>query len=428
MRVGAAGPAIEGHAVEDDAGPVVCQVAASRHQAIDVWARRIAIGAAVASAASCSGAIAGLGAWLAVASMAMLAGALLALFRLAIPPRRPALAPASYLVRDGYIVLHTGGREWHLGPRQITAAWREEPEGDLHLDIEGGEELALRVPEVRRAALERVLGVRPGGRVLRVPLRPYAATPLRRVGAVLGVLGLGPAWFMLAAMVGVGLKDLSSSGALLAMGFVLTLLGLVSAALWGLVRSLRRRDLVVGADGLHLVSDKVFVPIAKVERVDPYHAGVRVVRKDGGMNILPLPEAPGSPAFVRAQAALLTAIREAKAHAGSPRSPKLESLDPAGREPTAWKSALAALAAGDGNYRVVAVTDDELEQVIVDAASSPERRVGATLALASRDGERARARVRVAVPALADEELREALEAAAEGEVHAEFLARVRRR
>ncbi|MBL8612022.1 MAG: hypothetical protein JNL38_32065 [Myxococcales bacterium] len=74
------------------------------------------------------------------------------------------------------------------------------------------------------------------------------------------------------------------------------------------------------------------------------------------------------------------------------------------------------------------MTDDELEQVIGDAASSPERRVGATLALAARDAERARARVRVAAPALADEELREALEAAAEGEVRAEYLARARRR
>lgn len=423
MNVGDPAPAIE-----DDPGPVACQAATSRHQAIDVWARRVAIGAAIASAGSCSASVAGLGPWLAFASMALLAGALASLLRLAIPPRRPALAAASYLVRDGYIVLHTGGRERHVGPRQITAAWREEPEGDLHLDLEGGEEVALRVPEARRAALERVLGVRPGGRVLRVPLRPYAATPLARVGAVLGVLGLGPLWFMLAAIVGVGIKDLSSSGALLGMGLVLSVLGLVSAMLWGLVRSLRRRDLVVGADGLHLVSDKMFVPIAKVERVDPYHAGVRVVRKDGGMNILPLPEPPGSPAFIRAQAALLHAIREAKALAGSPRSPKLESLDAAGRAPQAWKSALAALAAGDGNYRVVAVTDDELEQVIGDAASSPERRVGATLALAARDAERARARVRVAAPALADEELREALEAAAEGEVRAEYLARARRR
>jgi hypothetical protein len=78
------------------------------------------------------------------------------------------------------------------------------------------------------------------------------------------------------------------------------------------------------------------------------------------------------------------------------------------------------LAAAEGG-----VEDEDLEAVIADGAAPPERRIAAGIALSAGAPDRARARIRVATNARADEHLRVALDKAAEGEVDVEYLERV---
>ena len=97
---------------------------------------------------------------------------------------------------------------------------------------------------------------------------------------------------------------------------------------------------------------------------------------------------------------------------------QLAELDRRSRSVSAWRDDLRALLAVEGSgYRGAALGPDQLAEVVEDAGAPTERRVAAAVALSGKGDEESRRRVRVAVEACADRDLRAALEHAAEGEI-----------
>ncbi len=405
-----------------------CTARVSHEKAIDTWAHRILLGAAITTVGSCGAAPAS--AWLLlVASVGLLVflGSLLAL---TLRPRGKVV-PATAFVRaePGLVVVTTGAARYVLEPARIAAGWREEPH-DVAVALDAGPEITLRGLDAARA--KRVcdaLRIGVASRVLRMPLRTGAGGLVGRLGALVGVLSLVPAWLFVGLILGIGLGDVVRGGGSVAAYsiFVSAFAGL-SAILWALVRMLRRREVVVGADGLHLPDSGSFVPWARVSHAEACLTGVRVRRHDGKSTVLALEGDRRAPAFVRAQGALIERIEAALRASRDLEGPELALLDRNGQPSIAWKSALDALRSGEGNYRVLAVTDDELERVISDAKSPPERRVGAAYTLGRRSKARADAHVRVAVAACADEGLTVALERAADGDLDVDYVERAARR
>lgn len=90
---------------------------------------------------------------------------------------------------------------------------------------------------------------------------------------------------------------------------------------------------------------------------------------------------------------------------------RLRALERQGRDLTTWR-ANAAASLGEGQYRVAASIATDVEAALRSPHATPEQRIGAALAL--RATEDAPARIRIAARSLADERVREALEAVAD--------------
>lgn len=188
-------------------------------------------------------------------------------------------------------------------------------------------------------------------------------------------------------------------------------------------RLARGAQVIVGAEGVVLVEPfrgRRSVPFSAIERVE----------SEGRMLVLTL--AGSEPALsVRLSGpplaeALRDRIHEAAARARSrDRSrPVSELLDPGDREVTAWREDLARLLAPEDPYRRANLDVEQVAGVLDDPSAPPRLRVGAALALRESGAPEAKARVRVAAEACADDPLREALEAAAAEEIDDEVIRR----
>ncbi|MBX3264312.1 MAG: hypothetical protein KIS78_21615 [Labilithrix sp.] len=83
------------------------------------------------------------------------------------------------------------------------------------------------------------------------------------------------------------------------------------------------------------------------------------------------------------------------------------------RSLAAWRSALEAIARGDGSYREAAVRDEDLWRLVEDPRAAEDARAGAAFLLRRSLDADGKARVRVAAEATASPRLRVALDAAA---------------
>lgn len=131
--------------------------------------------------------------------------------------------------------------------------------------------------------------------------------------------------------------------------------------------------------------------------------------------------------------ALVASLEQARAHArqGVKTNLKWEQLDQRAETLEAWKERLRRIlvsSAADGALapRDADTADAELLEVIEDSMALPERRIAAAVALSTSSDERARKRVRVAIDSCADDDMRGALEAAAEGEMEESLMVPLR--
>lgn len=194
---------------------------------------------------------------------------------------------------------------------------------------------------------------------------------------------------------------------------------LASIGVFGVLRVLRRREVTVGDDGVAIrgIVRTRFVPYATLSRVTKDDEGVRLHEKNGGDELLP--PAPGGDA-------LFERIHEAMARRSGNEMPEgaLELLDRNGRSVEAWRAELRRLAARGESYRETALAAERLAEVVGDPDATPERRIGAAVVLAGTSDAGVRRRVRIAIDACADGDMRIALERAAEGEISETELAR----
>jgi hypothetical protein len=280
------------------------------------------------------------------------------------------------------------------------------------------------------------------GSVLRAEMREDEAI------SVLDALGVGPDRRRAALMMGREGRPLAAGcGAFVAAIVAFLLLAAVAAsvipaavALLGallmvLAPHLARAytapaSLTIGADGVTLrhAYRTRRIPFAAIHRADPLDGRLVLTltptEEGGPAETIRLPG--GDPELAAGAAKRILSLKQAPSTSASQAIP---DLDPAGRTLPAWREALSRLRRADGEYRRAQVRDDALLAVLEDGAAPAKLRLGAALALREGDAPaEARARVRIAAETSADEELRAALEAAAEEKVKEAPLRRVVRR
>ncbi len=201
--------------------------------------------------------------------------------------------------------------------------------------------------------------------------------------------------------------------------------GLLTVACLLGARILGPAEVTVGADGVSWKRgfSNGFVPYRELASVDTWHGNDIVLRKRAGSMVL----ITHSRRDLGRTAGLVDLIRGAMARATGSSYAPLEMLDRGGRPLAEWRAALQALTTG-GAYRAVGLTRDDLARALGDPDATPERRMGAALALVTTGDPDDRTRVRVAAEACASETLREALEGIARDDVDESAVARAARK
>jgi hypothetical protein len=190
----------------------------------------------------------------------------------------------------------------------------------------------------------------------------------------------------------------------------------------------RPREVVVGSDGVRigarLLRDR-WVPYSAIEEVvESGEALFLRVRGRGRTEVVPV--ATGKREVVMAIGSRIR-VAMALGSNGEGGAPVGELLDPRGRRTAEWREALGNLFAATPDYRRAPVSPDELFAVLEDPDMPPGRRIGAAMALRVAEHPEARARIRIAAEACADDDVRQAFEEASEGEIEERTLRRALR-
>jgi len=356
--------------------------------------------------------------------------------------------------------------------RELEQGWLEQGDDGVYearLRLRNGAEATIAVADRGAGdALLRAAGVAAADRAVRMPLRSTAAmnrggrsfTAFMMLMLTPYVVGSGAgAVALLTAMLHRSTRFAPPAGAVVG---IVGLLVITLASFVGLRRLLRHiapRTAIVGTDGIAIVGDgqRFFVPYAQIAGAARDREGVRLLRHDAPPLFLPtvvdagvsLPEHQveaskldqGSPVQYRRyerdiarREALLSRIEEARAvgrggGAGLPRV-TVEQLDRRGRSVDVWCEALGRLLGGgreESGYRDMALARGPLLDLVEDGAAAPERRVAAAVALSRTGDVQLKQRLRIVAETCADEDMRAALEHAAEGEIEQEALARAAR-
>lgn len=186
-----------------------------------------------------------------------------------------------------------------------------------------------------------------------------------------------------------------------------------------LARFYRPARAIVGTDGIAWPRGKRYIPWGDVGEASTDAQRITLNLHDGSkVTIRTVGDAAGH----------ARRIREAMAHRGTSAHAPLDLLDRGSRDASTWKEQLVRLASGQGEYRAPPLTDEQLEAALNDGDIEPQKRVAAAIVLASSGDPDDQQRIRIAARATADDDLRIALEQAAEQEVADEEIGRAQRR
>ncbi|MBW2453773.1 MAG: hypothetical protein JRI68_04655 [Deltaproteobacteria bacterium] len=339
------------------------------------------------------------------------------------PSTRPvgdAQAGSVVLDGDGVVVTLPDQDEHRFDGDAVRLGWTD-AEGAVVIELHTGERLVLGgLAAEKRHSLLHALGTASSERVMDTTIAgPYQSSQgcLRSLAAALiPIVSLGVLTAP-CALVPVVVKSAQSlmAGALatgaLTLGVTAIVMGLLATAAFGMVRFYRPRRVRVGTDGVR-ISGTLGSQLIR-------YGEISEVGSEGGAVVLGSKTGPDR-VLVGGEPALAIRIREAMEAQRERRSSgvRVELLDQGERAPEAWRSDLAKLAQSATRYRDRGLNTQELAEVVEDPACSPRRRVAAAFALSQGDPDApARRRVRVAAEACADDQLRLALEEAAQGEL-----------
>lgn len=324
----------------------------------------------------------------------------------------------------GLSVEQEGAPRRRFARRDIVEGWVETVLGGPRVAIRlaSSDVVTAEIPDEEAGQeLLRAAGLSAEQRVMRVKLTSLASQQWHgEFFRVLGLLGLGPAFPVLALFaVTAALRSGHDARSWGALGLYGLLLALDALGLYRLVRGLAAPTATIGTDGVSIrVAGRArFVPFASVTRVELSETGVRLRLPGDGAVVLPVDSLGARHDARRRQ--LFDRIREAMTGAGKAGAiaARLEVLDRKGRDVGAWHSALIGLLRAGAGYRGVPLDREDLAHVVEDPRITPERRVAAAVALSTEVDPEIQRRVRLAIDACADDELRGSLERAAEGEI-----------
>ncbi len=344
--------------------------------------------------------------------------------------------PGRITVTSAEVVVAIGDDTRRVPLVDIADGWVEDPDG-VRLRTKSGAVLSFAAPDAAAAeAVLRASGVSVAQRVLDVHLTSVASRTLLGIPlAVTGAALVGIASVFLCGVLGVMtgeiLRGSAEEGAVMGLTFIAFMVATLVLMLVGIVAALRRPRVSIGVDGVTVrgLIERRFLPYADVLRVEPHPHGVRLVTTRATV-LLPTwrrGEAPltaqhvsGSEAS-RKQQVVYQRIRRS-AVLRQPGGPELAMLDRGGRPLEVWRDEVRALAKEPGDYRRVQLGAQDLEGIVTDAGAPAERRIAAAMALGGDEGPRAHEQVRIAIDTCADDDLKAALEQAAEGELDADTL------
>jgi hypothetical protein len=314
--------------------------------------------------------------------------------------------------------------------RSIVAGYRTDQE--VRLRTKRGElvSIAFQRPEEGEAIL-RAVGHDAHQRVLEVPLASLASRFLMVTPFVWSLVALSiPGTLASPLLLAFAVDDLlvrhgHVGDGIVALVWVLIQIGLVASC----VRLLRRRAVTVGTDGISFRRFLLtrFYPYSAVAAVELAPAGVSIALRSGRRVSLRTRAGwrPGAPdEHARALLERIGTAQRAAASAVDMHA-KIQLLERRGRSLAGWREHLSTLV-GKAGYRTGAVTSAELSAVIADPSLPAEHRVAAAVALTVAEPAEASARIRIAAAASADQDLRDALVHAAEGEIDEARLDRLR--
>lgn len=369
--------------------------------------------------------------------------------------RRGAPSPGEVELRSDVFVFRVRGR---LGERERIVPRAEVAEGYLEapcrvvLRLRDGSEVAFDTPD-DQAAQEwlAAAGVSASARVLRVPLASAASRVNgAEMASALGLLFLTPTAVILGSYaISALIETLAAMGRSWSSFYDTSVASLVFFALVSaLYRGMRPREVTVGTDGVLFEGyfGRKLVPYSTIRSIERDSHGVVALLKNGKRLPLPVRAKLLSPLPLAPQAAvgankeidenlmrretLFTRIQQAMATHGQSQGVRiaLDRLDRKDKPFSTWLSDMRELCTDKGGYREGRVVPEDLTAVVEDPGATPERRIGAAIALSTAGDDHTKLRIRIAVDACADEELRAALEEAAAGEIVEARVARLEKR
>jgi hypothetical protein len=320
-------------------------------------------------------------------------------------PRPSASRAATVEVNEREVVI--GGRR--VEKSAIVSAHREQDVA--HIELRDGTRHELRASSTEVESLVEALGFGPGRSVLRYVVGGYASVATQRLATLATVIVVTMAAPLVAGLLfSIVLAAFAHRRDEITTALVLALPAIVASAMSvKLFRATRRVPVYVGADAVR--ADGRILPLSRLR----LRTEGRVLTITAGVDQMVI--ACASP---REASTLERAIEDAR-HGRTRSEVDTTPLARAGDDVATWKSRLIALLDADA-YRAT-INADELAQVAEDPSSPAEIRVAAALALSSlSEHAPQRARVRVAIEAVASPELRVALERAETGDLDADAL------
>lgn len=325
----------------------------------------------------------------------------------------PAFSAGS-LQRAGDRLALDQSRLFGRGPRILdVSAGHLVPEGKqsrAELHLANGDRVLVDTPDDASAeAVLRLAGVDAAKQRARFRL----ADPVGAVFAAMMIFAAALAPAGLALTVLITILPAAIAGALsLAGALGLTALGLAAT---------RIPEIAVGTDGLsyrRLRRDR-FIPLGDITDVRASGMSLLIHLRDGSVRRL---RSLTTVAADRAWA-LARRVRQAQGVHGELLPAQLEMLDRRGRAVPDWIRALSDVARAGTSYRSVGLSAEDLEAVVQSPDVTPERRIGAALALRSASPAAAPERLRIAAAQCASPGVRLVLEQASAGEVEERAVA-----